>query len=854
MARNIDPINIKITAQNDDLLFKLNKSGERIKKMSQKADKDLKKTSKGFNQAGEASQKMGAGFKRAANSAAILTGPLNGISGRLSFIASGLSSMGIAAVGASASFAALGTMMVKGVMAAAQIESEMGKVSAVLSATGNAAGLTATQIDELANSVARGSLATVADIRKASTALLTFKTVTGDTFERTIALSQDLATVLGGDAKSAALQLGKALEDPIVGLTALKRSGVSFTETEKEKISLMVKSGSLLEAQGLILDKVSQQVGGAAAGANVGLVGATDSLNQSWENMLINIGQTSAATGPVAAVIGALDAHFRRLSGTVGLTLPEKLSFLESKMANLINVQQMLMESSGAGFDDANIKIYTDKIMVLQNEIANLQQQQLDNADAAQKAATDVQTAEDAARQKRIQGIIETEQLELDAVKLKTKEITGNQVDAESARLKLAKDKAKEKAQVWISEGVDEITANEMLQQKLAALDAQSIARTENLTKNQLALQQDKLDRQEIAELTSEGKFVDAANRKLEVTKRMLEDELQTLHDRGVRGEEVEEIFRQRRIQAEAETAAVIAKFQADAAPSIDLPPVPEGDESDFNPYGMFNGDASQTALDIWTTFLNEKSLISAAFAQSDIDAERETQQQIMDIKLQYRNDLNALNLEYEELAKEAKTTQQKEELKTEFDNDVAKLKNTRDLGIKKANFDGKMKKDEATRTKNFMKAGFNELVKNNKAAFRIKQAYDIAEAVQNTYGAAIGAYKAMVGIPIVGPSLAVAAAAAAVSFGAMQVKSIASAKPGGSASVGGGSAPSAPSIPSPAAPAFDDPEETAFEPVAREVNLFVDGSIDPSGTRRILEAVNEQLGDGVNLNVEFGT
>jgi hypothetical protein len=61
------------------------------------------------------------------------------------------------------------------------------------------------------------------------------------------------------------VQLGKALEDPIKGITALARSGVTFTEQEKEKIKVLVESGELLEAQNMVLGAIEKQVGGTAA-------------------------------------------------------------------------------------------------------------------------------------------------------------------------------------------------------------------------------------------------------------------------------------------------------------------------------------------------------------------------------------------------------------------------------------------------------------------------------------------------------------------------------------------------------------------------------------------------------------
>jgi hypothetical protein len=67
-----------------------------------------------------------------------------------------------------------------------------------------------------------------------------------------------------GTAEGNAVSLGKALQDPIKGITALGKSGVTFTDQEKEKIKALTESGKLLEAQELILKAVEGQVGGTA--------------------------------------------------------------------------------------------------------------------------------------------------------------------------------------------------------------------------------------------------------------------------------------------------------------------------------------------------------------------------------------------------------------------------------------------------------------------------------------------------------------------------------------------------------------------------------------------------------------
>ncbi len=149
-------------------------------------------------------------------------------------------------------------------LAQTQIQAEK-KLEAVLKATGNAAGLTAGQIkayaSELQGLTNFGDEVTIS----AAAVLATFKSLSGDTFKKTLRLSQDLAAVMGTDLQSAVVQLGKALNDPKVGLTALTRSGVTFTESQKELIKTLVSSNRLLEAQEVILKEVESQFGGAAA-------------------------------------------------------------------------------------------------------------------------------------------------------------------------------------------------------------------------------------------------------------------------------------------------------------------------------------------------------------------------------------------------------------------------------------------------------------------------------------------------------------------------------------------------------------------------------------------------------------
>lgn len=148
------------------------------------------------------------------------------------------------------------------------------KLNAVLKSTGGVAGQSAEEIQALAANLQKTTTfeddATIA----AASLLATFKSVTGQNFEQAIKTAQDLATIMGGDLNGSVLQLGKALEDPERGLVALRKSGVSFTQSQIEGIKELISEGKKYEAQQLILKEVNSQVGGAAKAAGDTAAGA----------------------------------------------------------------------------------------------------------------------------------------------------------------------------------------------------------------------------------------------------------------------------------------------------------------------------------------------------------------------------------------------------------------------------------------------------------------------------------------------------------------------------------------------------------------------------------------------------
>lgn len=189
------------------------------------------------------------------------------------------------------------------------------KVEAAIRSTGGAAGYTADQLAEMAAGFQRTTRFDGDDILGDVTAqLLTFTRIAGEPFARAQAAVLDMSTLLGTDLKSSAILVGKALNDPVRGLTAMGRAGIQFSDAQKETIRHLAATGQIAKAQGLILDELAVQFGGqAVASARTGL-GALDQLGNAWGDIQETVGESLAAFAvPLAGVLQTLADGFSGL-------------------------------------------------------------------------------------------------------------------------------------------------------------------------------------------------------------------------------------------------------------------------------------------------------------------------------------------------------------------------------------------------------------------------------------------------------------------------------------------------------------------------------------------------------------
>ena len=215
-------------------------------------------------------------------------------------------------MGLTAPIAALGFTAVK---AFQQQAKAIAQVEAGLKSTGASVGYTSQQLQQMASDLQSKTLFGDEQILKDATSqLLTFTNITGEQFARTQAAALDLATRLDGDLKGASIQLGKALNDPVANLSALSRSGIQFSDEQKEVIKSMAETGRLAEAQTLILDELNKQYGGSAEAAAKADGGFTQLAN-SFGDLQEQFGKIMVEVlKPVIDYLRDLIARFQEMS------------------------------------------------------------------------------------------------------------------------------------------------------------------------------------------------------------------------------------------------------------------------------------------------------------------------------------------------------------------------------------------------------------------------------------------------------------------------------------------------------------------------------------------------------------
>ena len=150
-----------------------------------------------------------------------------------------------------ASFAIGGStrFMSKFIDASRDQEISVKRVTSAIASQGYTSGVTTKQAKELASSLQKTTGVTDELTLESSALLLSFKNIGSDIFPQAQKAVLDMTSALNGGKistetlKTQSIQLAKALDNPIKGLSSLARTGTTFDESTKKQIKTLAEQG-----------------------------------------------------------------------------------------------------------------------------------------------------------------------------------------------------------------------------------------------------------------------------------------------------------------------------------------------------------------------------------------------------------------------------------------------------------------------------------------------------------------------------------------------------------------------------------------------------------------------------------
>jgi len=173
-----------------------------------------------------------------------------------------------------------------GILAARELsagETALAQTEAVIESTGGAARKSVEDIVELSQALSDLTSLDDEPIQEAANTLLTFRNIAGRTFDEATAATLDLSVAMDKDLRSSAVLVGKALNDPLRGLSALSRVGIQFTDQQRDMIQMMVYFGDTAGAQRIILEELNAEFGGSAEALGGTVTGRLNRLRNNLE-------------------------------------------------------------------------------------------------------------------------------------------------------------------------------------------------------------------------------------------------------------------------------------------------------------------------------------------------------------------------------------------------------------------------------------------------------------------------------------------------------------------------------------------------------------------------------------------
>ncbi|HEK1251906.1 TPA: phage tail length tape measure family protein [Pseudomonas aeruginosa] len=630
-----------------------------------------------------------------------------------------------------------------------QMEKEQAQLEAVLRSTGESAGFSREKLNEMASSMERTSTVSAGEINQAQTNLLAFTGIVGEQFPRALQSAIDMAARTGTTVTSAAETIGRALDVPSKGLTALSKQGFRFTEEQKKAAEQLEATGRTAEAQGIILKALEESYGGAAAASRDTFGGALMALQNTIDGLL------TGSEGSLDGAKVAIDDLNRALSDPATAESVSKLFDLLAQGASTVVDSLPFLIDAGDGVvrvfgiaADALVGVFATATMHAQGlaasmfETLSLLPDALGGDDFAARAAEyrasaaiNLGVAKEAA-----DGIRDALERPLagsaiaDAAS-KTKEL--NKAKKESKDL----DDAAISAAAKVAGARKEAEAAAKRQQQAVASLISSMqleAATVGMTANEQKLYRLQLDGATASQLAQAKAAIETVE-SFKQQQNAQEDYRKPVQD--LRTDE------ERLLDTTKERLAVLDAMQ-----------------------GLSDEERNRVASRIVSDSFSAPPSFGGADAvvagpQGELDKIDKAEEEL---EKWYQTQLDLLNANREAKAElTAQWDEQELKLKQEHEEALAAIERSRQQVTMSANeqFFGNLS--------GLARTFFGEQSGLYKAAFVAEKSYAIAKTLLNAPKTASDAYSAMAGIPVIGPALGIAAAAAAVTAQLAQVAAV---------------------------------------------------------------------------------
>jgi hypothetical protein len=771
-----------------------------------------------------------------------------------------------------------------------EAEEAEAKLSAVIRSTGGAAGYTADELKRMASGLQ--GLTTYGDdaIVRAQALMLTFTKVGREVFPQAIQAVLNMSTALDQDLKSSAIQLGKALNDPIEGVSALQRVGVSFTETQKEQIRTMVEAGRVADAQRLILAELNVEFGGQAAAAAQTYSGRVKQLKEVYGDFREEVGFLITKNQFFAGTIQILLKFFQDLGQKVkdnrlylmelsrdgfiwmieaiGKTV-EALRFFHNGWLMI----KLVGQAAVVGISEAVLDLFqTLRFLLLPLDLIFEGLVKLGTIETNPFDTLESSLGTFAASTHEVMGdvIAETERVNgaYDAVGRTIRDLVGQM---RAVKVGAVPDVSGAGGRGGGGGGGGYVETDAMkkaVEQGRKEMEAQRLAWEAMRARVDVE--------EELARIAKEGATVEAARKELEYARQLgnvtqsavirekylldLQDlklQQSALLTKAANADEAERVRLASEYALLGEKIIALKEYEVSdpAARRLEL----EREIFDLTRQQMdlkkAAADRAAGSLAAGSPMGSELSTLMALDLgtdpyQQDFDRWSEIQdRKVMAMEEAYQAELERLRLQGISEAEIIRQTEAEKAAITDAYNQYA------------VESDAMVQQQKASQAMAYMSIAMNTANAllsfaggNAKAQFVIAKGVAVAMAIVQGHMAAIGAAAALAGIPIVGPALAAAAYAKWMTIGYINAGLIAAtaigqmAGGGGSASAGGGGVPSFAAAGSPPSSAPQEPEKKVFAPEIN-IQIYGDGIFDEAAlnrfAREIVGPLQKAYGDG---------